>query len=152
MRNYLVYSGTIGWEPDSFPSGFYPEDLPEDWRLSFYNTQFRCVYLPFHVWHKATAEMVNTWLNECDAEFCFVLGLPEAGNTGIDERVKQFGRRGRLEDRANLAWVTSQTSLRELASRIAEAAKNHQELFIIAPWGQLTQLRQVSELMAVMGV
>lgn len=42
----LIHIGTHGWELPDDRSGFYPEDLPADWRLELYTTQFHAVEVP----------------------------------------------------------------------------------------------------------
>ncbi len=153
MRNYLIFSGANGWADEALGKGFYPEDLPVEWQLPFYNTQFRCVYLPFPVWHNAPDELVALWLKECSKDFCFVLGAPTAGELQEDARLCRFGERARLESQVDLLWLTPQASnLRELASRIMRAVQNQQPLFLLARWEDLALLRQTNELMMVLGV
>ncbi|MFP4560900.1 MAG: hypothetical protein ACLFRB_07970 [Thiohalorhabdus sp.] len=41
-----IHIGTRGWKFPQDVSGFYPEDLPEDWALEYYTTQFHALELP----------------------------------------------------------------------------------------------------------
>ncbi|KPV41008.1 hypothetical protein AN478_03470 [Thiohalorhabdus denitrificans] len=41
-----IHIGTRGWVFPDDASGFYPEDLPEDWALEYYTTQFHALELP----------------------------------------------------------------------------------------------------------
>jgi len=82
MDNYIVYLGAVGWRQEAWRGGFYPEDLPEDWQLSFYNTQFRCVYLPAEYWRNASDEEVANWLQDTREGFRFVLGTADRGCRG----------------------------------------------------------------------
>lgn len=52
----------------------------------------------------------------------------------------------------NLLWLEEEPNLRELAQRMQKAALSGVPLYITSRDGALTQLRQVSELMEVMGV
>lgn len=152
MRNYTIYTGAIGWEHASWNNAFYPDDLPEDWRLSFYNTQFRCVYLPYQVWSQASDEGVAIWLNETREDFHFVLGIPEKQLDGWTQQADRFGNRGKIENDVKVVWLEPRTSLRELAGLIKQSSETGQGLYLIANNDGLAQLRQVGELMDVMGV
>jgi len=35
--------GVFGWEHEHWIGTFYPDDLPEDWRLSYYANEFSVV-------------------------------------------------------------------------------------------------------------
>src|SRR5512143_2109420 len=69
----LVRVGAAGWLYPSWRSGFYPEGLPDDWLLSYYNTQFQAVYLPASVWQAVSAKTWGQWLGDTQEGFCFVL-------------------------------------------------------------------------------
>ena len=152
MRNFNVYTGTVGWEHADWNGGFYPDDLPEDWRLSFYNTQFRCAYLPYPVWHQASDAVVASWLRETQEDFHFVLGLPEKQSDDWARQTVRFGHRGKMEKGLEIVWIDPLTSLRELAGRIKQSSETSQNLYLIAKSDGLAQLRQIGELIEVMGV
>ena len=38
------------WQSSALEQGFYPEDLPEDWRLDYYCGQFRVVFIESSQW------------------------------------------------------------------------------------------------------
>lgn len=151
MRNFNVYAGTIGWEHANWNGGFYPDDLPEDWRLSFYNTQFRCVYLPYPVWYQASDAVVASWLSETQEDFHFVLGLPEKPSEDWTPQTIRFGHRGKLEAGLEIVWIDPLTNLRELAGRIRQSSETGRVLYLIAKSDGLAQLRQIGELIEVMG-
>lgn len=152
MSNYSVYSGAVGWAQAQWAGSLYPEDLPEDWQLSFYNSQFRCVYLPYALWRKASDAEVAAWLHDTKQGFRFVLQWPE----GVDEDDKllarRFGERAALEGQCDLLWLEGAPDLRKLAQRMQKAAQSGSPLYLISRDGSLAQLRQVSELMEVLGV
>jgi uncharacterized protein YecE (DUF72 family) len=74
----LIHLGTHGWELAGDPSGFYPPDLPPEWRLELYTTQFHAVEVPAltappepgeaAAWHEQTLP---------DARFAVLIG-PQA--------------------------------------------------------------------------
>lgn len=149
---YTVYSGAVGWEHPAWAGDFYPEDLPDEWQLSFYNTQFRCVYLPYERWSTASAEDIDRWLNETQDGFRFILQVP-ADKSEIDEsNLRRFGVRGILENQADLLWLEGKQDLRDLAKRIQIALNGGIPVHLISRDGDLAQLMQVSELMALLCV
>ena len=64
--NTFIYIGAVDWTHFAWRQTLYPEDLPEDWLLSYYNTQFQAVYLPASVWQAASATTWAQWLSDTD--------------------------------------------------------------------------------------
>jgi uncharacterized protein YecE (DUF72 family) len=59
-RASAIHIGTRGWQFPDDASGFYPEDLPEDWRLEYYTTQLHALELP-PLTAPPAAETVAEW-------------------------------------------------------------------------------------------
>lgn len=152
MSDYLVYLGAVGWAHAAWKGDFYPEDLPEDWQLSFYNTQFRCVYLPHALWKNATDAEVAGWLDDTLERFRFVLGAPETFDEQDAAKARRFGERGIAESQLDIVWLEGEADLRELARRMQKAAHGGAPLYVISRDGALAQLRQAGQLMEVLGV
>jgi uncharacterized protein YecE (DUF72 family) len=148
---YYIYYGTVDWAGTDPLQAIYPPDLPLEWVLSYYNTQFRCVYLPYEKWSSATDPDVASWLSDTGPDFRFVLGLPNRpGN--VDVRcAARFGERGVLESEVDLVWVEKGQDLRMLASLMQGAIKAAKPLYLISRDGDLTLMRQIRELMPVLG-
>lgn len=70
--------GTRGWDVDAWQGGFYPDELPAEWRFSFYSNLYRSVLVPGDVWETTTPDQVAEWLEDSDSEFRFVCELPPA--------------------------------------------------------------------------
>ncbi len=68
--------GTCGWDHDAWAGGFYPADLPRDWRLSYYCTGLRSVLVPEASWVGVTPADTAVWAEDSYPEFRFVLALP----------------------------------------------------------------------------
>jgi hypothetical protein len=67
-----------GWNHEAWvEQGFYPEDLPEDWRLPYYSNEFRAVLVPTEDWRLVTDEMLEEWLDEVPEGFQFFLELAD---------------------------------------------------------------------------
>lgn len=64
-RDYRILIGASGWQYPSWSNEvFYPDDLPEDWYLSFYANEFPIVLVPESQWDnsasiKAFVEEIN---------------------------------------------------------------------------------------------
>lgn len=152
MSGYLVYLGATGWEHEAWRGDFYPEDMPEDWQLSFYNTQFRCVYLPYEQWRNAADDVVAGWLYDTHESFHFVLEMPECLKEGEALKARRFGERGQPENAVNVFRFAGEPDLRDLARRMQMAVQTGVPLYLISQDGVLSQLRKVAELMGVLGV
>ena len=63
--------GARGWRHAGWRGGFYPDDLPAEWRLGFYANEFRTVLLPPREW-RAPGEAA-AWVEEVDEGFRFLL-------------------------------------------------------------------------------
>lgn len=71
-----ILVGARGWDLDGWAGGFYPEDLPPGWRLTYYSNLLRAVLVPTEAWDAADLEVVRAWSEDCDEGFRFVLELP----------------------------------------------------------------------------
>jgi len=69
--NLLV--GTRGWDHASWQGGFYPQELPPDWRLGFYATQMRCVLVPADLCARASRSQGARWMQDTGEPFRFLL-------------------------------------------------------------------------------
>lgn len=69
--------GTRGWAHTSWTPEFYPEELPPEWRLTFYAHHFGAVLVPPGDWMEAPVERLEQWLMDTGASFRLVLELPE---------------------------------------------------------------------------
>lgn len=73
-----IMIGTRGWSDVVPGDDFYPEDLPPEWRFSFYSNNLRSVLVARELWPTTSRADVSEWLNDCDPAFRFVLELPAA--------------------------------------------------------------------------
>lgn len=67
-----------GWEPGSQQGGFYPLDLPEDWRLTYFANAFPAVALAPAWWQGATRASCEGWCEDTGEGFGFYLLAPDA--------------------------------------------------------------------------
>ncbi len=151
MAGYLVYSGTVGWDAEVLKN-VYPEDLPKDWKLSFYNTQFRCVFLPLESWSLANEQQIQIWLNDTQEGFRFLLGGAIDENAGLMRKAACFGAKGVLEHEAQIVWLDGKVDMRALAARMQALSGHGQPLFVIARGIGSAELAQLNELISILGM
>ncbi|MGE5320907.1 MAG: hypothetical protein ACM3KD_12050 [Hyphomicrobiaceae bacterium] len=139
----------MNWERPDWRGSFYPEDLPEDWLLSYYNTQFQAVYLPAFIWQAASQATWAQWLDETLDGFCFVL---EPGDAAVVPPVSPrvlLATPGWVA--AHVWWLDAAPDMRALAQRILQQATTGEPLFVFSLRGDLEQLQRVNDLKLVIG-
>lgn len=65
-----------GWWDLADANQFYPEDLPDDWRLSYFANCFRAALLPAEIWTQAAPAAVTQWHDDVPGGFRFVAEQP----------------------------------------------------------------------------
>lgn len=71
MPHPRMVFGARGWAHPGWVSAFYPEDLPEDWRLSYYANAHRVVLVPADLLRPGAAD-IAPWGEDVDAGFRFL--------------------------------------------------------------------------------
>lgn len=145
----LVRVGAAGWQYPAWRGTFYPEDMPEDWMLSYYNTQFSAVYLPAESWQAASPDVWAQWLYDTRDDFHFVLegGDPTVAPP-VSERVFLAGADWTT---AHLWWLGDAPDLRALSQRIAQQAASGEPLYVMSRSGDLGAMAAADTLRQVMG-
>lgn len=64
---------TRGWQHPSWDSAFYPDDMPDDWRLSYFANNYAGVLVPREDCEKLDVATVEAWLDELEGDFDFYL-------------------------------------------------------------------------------
>ncbi len=77
--------GAVGWERPDWVRGYYPVDLPEDWRLAYYGNEYRVVLVPAPAIAHAGVQAVARWCAEVPEGFRFYFELEDTF-TERDER------------------------------------------------------------------
>lgn len=70
--------GARGWDHSGWNDIFYPGDLPEDWRLSYYANEFSGVLVPESVWRAADPGIFAEWCDDVADNFLFFLELSDS--------------------------------------------------------------------------
>jgi hypothetical protein len=151
-----ILIGARGWDHPTWHGGFYPEELPEDWRLTYYNNLLRAVLVPGEVWPSVTADTVRGWVEDSDADFRFVIETPAtladpenvtaASVTEFLELLAPLGERlagllWRIPDTVLCSVPTVQSALRAFGDRhplcvdLPEAVRRDEMLACLAQHG-----------------
>jgi uncharacterized protein YecE (DUF72 family) len=151
--SYAVYLGAAGWSHEAWAGDFYPEEMPAEWQLAFYNTQYRCVYLERAAWADLPPQIWAQWAQETQEEFRFI--LETSGSDGSNAAaVTAFGGRAVLVDSAQdarLLWFDAATDLRALADRL-RSQWGRAPVYLISRDADLTRLAEVRTMLDLMGL
>lgn len=67
--------GAVGWEHPAWDGLFYPDDLPPEWRLTYYANEFPSLLLPVEAWLAGDRERFCGWREDVSEQFRFVLDV-----------------------------------------------------------------------------
>ena len=65
MSDHSILIGACGWQYPEWDDSYYPEGLPEEWRLAFYGNEYPVVLIPAAYWSQGRGA-VDSWLQETD--------------------------------------------------------------------------------------
>ena len=69
--------GAYGWKHENWSGKFYPDDLPQDWQLTYYSNAFNCVLVPVEYWCEQQIPDCEEWLESVHDEFRFHIACDE---------------------------------------------------------------------------
>ena len=75
--SHRLIVGARGWDHAGWRGAFYPEDLPQEWRLTYYANEFTGVLVPESVWRAADPETIAIWCDDVTDGFLFFLELQD---------------------------------------------------------------------------
>ena len=89
-----IVVAAYGWQYPDWDGEFYPEDLPEDWKLSFYSNEFRAVVIPASAWVGDDSLDAERWVEDVSDDFTFYLEVVDVlpDWVKIAEAAKPFGK------------------------------------------------------------
>ncbi len=93
MAKENVEIGALGWTHPGWDSSYYPEDLPEDWRLDYYSHHFQFVLMQANEWLHCSEDEIEQWLEDVKDSFDFflALGADDIGAPAIRQVVRIKG-------------------------------------------------------------
>lgn len=68
---------TRGWSHSSWFGSYYPDDLPDDWQLSFYANEFRAIVVPAFEWTETDPVELERWIDDTNEDFLFYLEVED---------------------------------------------------------------------------
>jgi len=68
--------GAAGWQYPSWAENYYDEELPPEWRLTFYSNEFRFCMIPWSDWGSTSRETLAQWADDIEHPFRFFLQCP----------------------------------------------------------------------------
>lgn len=78
----------LGYQHPGWDEQYYPEGLPLDWRLDYYNHHFHCVVMDAHEWVSAREGDIKQWLQDVSDPFNFFLSIKATDiNDGVIKQV-----------------------------------------------------------------
>lgn len=160
MSNEHFVVGSLGWDHAQWVGLFYPDDLPEDWRLTYYANEFRGVLVPAASWRSTGADTLSRWLGDVPDRFLFFLEWSgSAGQEQVAQCAHILGSRYGGVVRPGTALMTAAESwdLRQLRVRFETLAGAHPEgvapAFFLAgdppDIGHLREAKMLAELLAI---
>ena len=106
MSNRTLEVGACGWQHSSWDTNFYPEDLPEDWRLDYYSHNYNVLLMPVADWQSASVDDVEQWLSDVKSNFDFFLSINEMPNAAQLKQLEML--QSMLTDKlAGIVWQYS---------------------------------------------
>jgi hypothetical protein len=84
----IIDVAAYGWQGEQW-DGFYPEDIPAEWRLDFYANEFFALVVPYNAWSNEADEALLAWQDQVSDDFRFYWELPE-GQSAAVERLQRL--------------------------------------------------------------
>ena len=150
--NPTFYIGSAGWEHPQWEGCFYPDGMPPEWRLTFYNTAFTCVYLAYEEWSGRDLQTLIAWVEDTLERFRFVL---EPNRAGLSD-----GDKARLEVLAPrvdplggpVVWLEGKPDLKRLAGELKMLVGCAGPVYLISRDHDLEAMNQVKTLLEIIGL
>lgn len=143
-----VLLGARGWEHAGWRQRFYPEGMPEDWWLTFYNTQFGCVFLERAVWQGAGDETLVRWRDDTHDRFVFLLEGDRA--TPLPEVLAGRALVRPAGDPAIL-WFDRDTDLKHVSAWLQRQDTSPGLRFVLSRDADLGQIERLTTLLELLG-
>lgn len=88
-----LFVAARSWAHPSWLGSYYPDDLPDDWQLSFYSNEFRAIVIPASEWIGTDPVEIERWIDDTHEEFIFFLEVedPLTDWHDVNERTSCLG-------------------------------------------------------------
>ncbi len=151
IHDKTIRVGACGWDQADWTGSFYPDDLPEDWRLSYYANEFPCILIPEEVWRANDVDL-QQWAEDVPEDFRFYFLTSASANE--DKYIKKrlgglfAGFVGNEGDTDTALIHFSSKNLREWKNWLLET--NYSAIFLIDENLQSVQLADFKSLLELM--
>ncbi|MDD5367141.1 MAG: hypothetical protein PHR30_17530 [Gallionellaceae bacterium] len=155
MSKHSFLLGAADWCGPGWHRNFYPEDMPLEWRLAYYNTQFPCVWLPYAVWGRITLRAAEEWLNDTREGFRFLLEADEAEADHEKALLQILAPRLGLHcqaDHPGILWFDSDVDLRKLSETLQDRAAGDGVTYLLSRDADLATLNKVDTLLGLLNI
>ena len=131
-----VVVGSRGWLHEQWIRSYYPEDIPDEWRLGFYANEFNTLLVPWAQWSEST-EALEEGLEDTDDDFHLYLELPDTQQS-LPEHIQVIASQAnglvcRQEDASQWVEIAKNAGIPLLAE------VQNQSVFIgYAPYGEVS--------------
>jgi len=89
----MIALGCFDWRYPAWQGGFYPDDLPTEWRLTFYANEFDALGLEGAAWLQPSLDELESWVVDTREGFRIYLELPAQPVPDLEARLKALGPR-----------------------------------------------------------
>lgn len=157
---YSCYLGAHGWQHANWHGQFYPEDLPPDWQLAYYNNFFSCVYLTHSEWAGGAIETWRERLDNMQPQFRLILQTTDAFDDQEQLRFKLLEAHigfcdgpapAHFASSGSLIWFASGLELKQLAQEIEMARTSAPPVYLVSQDASLGAIEQVRTLLEILG-
>lgn len=146
-----IFLGACAWDLPIWDQTFYPPDLPTDWRLAYYNTQFGCVFLSMSFWMDRDEAEMASWLQDVRTDFLFLCEVDRGAELPgvIQPRAVSISRND-----ARVIWFDAASDLRALSEQIRDRTtiQPRSPLFLLSSDGDMGQMERVRTLLNLLGL
>lgn len=89
-----MHVGLRGWAHPALIDAYYPEDLPEEWRLGYYANEFLATLVPWAGWRELTPGLLTQAVDDTPERFRFYCEIPAGSlETEALEKARALGAR-----------------------------------------------------------
>ena len=164
--NYSCFLGAEGWEHALWVSRFYPEDLPPEWRLTFYSQFFNCTSLGYAIWSRVPRPELERWILDMATGFKLVLVAPPHDFSGDDQARLEILRprvgiicsengktlTTKWSGDGELVRLTGEVDLKSLTAKLQNNASFSHPLYLIHGDANIDELEKLKTLLSLLSL
>ncbi|MFA5082182.1 MAG: DUF72 domain-containing protein [Hydrogenophilaceae bacterium] len=155
MSKHIILLGAANWCEPGWHGVFYPQDMPPEWRLAYYNTQFSCLWLPYAVWRQITPQVAEEWVNDTREGFRFLLEANGAETRHDKTLLEILAPRLGLHcqaDHPDLLWFDSEVDLRKLTETLRHRAAGDGVTYLLSRDADMATMNKVDTLLGLLNI